>query len=107
MVYFRLTPDAFYAYTPLEFDKLLVIKNIENKNSYIIDMEVMRLQTFHLVNMQIAVKDRYKTLESFMPFDWEDERESGKQDTGDIEMTEADWEALDNQFPANKLKSKN
>ena len=55
-----------------------------------------------LVNVHVAVKDKVKDAHKFMPFEW-DKEDTGKQDTGEIEMTEEDWDALDKNFPANKL----
>ena len=95
MVYFGLSYDIFLAYTPLEFDKLLVVKAEDKYNSYKMDMERMRLQTLYLVNVQI--KDKIKEASRLMPFDWD--KHTHKEDTDGAPMTEADWEALDNNFP--------
>ena len=91
MVYFGLSPDAFLAYTPIEFDRLLVVKADEKYNNYKLDMERMRLQTLYLVNVQI--KDKIKEATKLMPFEWD--KTTHKNDTEVKPMTEEDWEALD------------
>jgi hypothetical protein len=105
-VYFSLKLDEFLSYTPIEFNRLLEIKEEARTSEYRQSMSIMRLQTMTLVNVQLAVKDRFKKLESFMPFDWDNEGADGKQDTGEIEMTEDDWNALDD-ISAGKLNKKN
>ena len=95
MVYFNLPPDVFLAYTPKEFDKLLMVKGDEKNNQYKLDMERMRLQTLYLVNVQI--KDKIKEASKLMPFPWDSD--GVKNDTDVKPMTDEDWEALDKQFP--------
>jgi hypothetical protein len=96
LVYFGLSPNAFLAYTPLEFDRLLVVKADEQLNNYKKDMERMRLQTFIL--MKPHLKNQDTPLTRFMPFEW-DRDKVVKQDTDAKPMTEEDWEALDKRFP--------
>ena len=40
----------------------------------------MRLQTFYLFNIQLEAKDRFKTVEKFMPFSWEDKQEENEDE---------------------------
>ena len=94
MVYFGLSSDAFLAYTPLEYDKLLVVKADEKYNAYKLDMERMRLQTLYLVNVQI--KDKIKDATKLMPLPWD--KDTSKNDTDGREMTEEDWALLDRKF---------
>jgi len=98
MVYFGLSPNAFLAYTPLEFNRLLIVKADEKYNNYKIDMERMRLQTLYLVNVQI--KDKIKDATKLMPFDWDEN--THKNDVDAKPMTEEDWEALDKFANINK-----
>lgn len=91
MVYFGLSPDAFLAYAPIEFDRLLSVKADEKYNKYKLDMERMRLQTLYLVNVQI--KDKIKEASRLMPFAWD--VSTHKNDADNKPMTEEDWEALD------------
>ncbi len=72
--------------------------------SYRLDMERMRLQTFNLVNIQIDRKDRYKSLNKFMPFVWDIiPKESIEEEKV---MTEDDWAKYDTTFPAKEIKKK-
>jgi len=98
MVYFGLSPNAFLAYTPLEFNRLLIVKADEKYNNYKIDMERMRLQTLYLVNVQI--KEKIKDATKLMPFDWDEN--THKNDVDAKPMTEEDWEALDKFANINK-----
>ena len=95
MVYFGLACDVFLAYTPLEFDRLLVVKAEQQYNDYKLDMERMRLQTLYLVNVQI--KDKIQDARKLMPFEW-DGADFQKNDTDGREMTEEDWALLDSKF---------
>ena len=95
MVYFGLSVASFLAYTPIEFDKLLMVKGDEKNNQYKLDMERMRMQTLYLVNVQI--KDKIKEASRLMPFPWDSD--GVKNDIDSKPMTDEDWEALDKQFP--------
>jgi hypothetical protein len=91
----------FLEYTPFEFNRLLEIKELQERRGFRQDMERMRIQTMSLINIQLAKKDRIKKLSDFMPFEWDI---VDKQDAEAAEMTEEDWQALDDNFPGNKLK---
>ena len=97
-VYFNLTEDQFLDFTPLNFDKLLVVKREAREQEYRTQMNIMRQAVLPLINIQLETKDKYKTLNSFMPFPWE---KNEKENTEIIEMTEEDWEMLDKNLPAN------
>jgi hypothetical protein len=100
-VYFNMASVDFLEYTPFEFNRLLEIKELQERRGFRQDMERMRIQTMSLINIQLAKKDRIKKLSDFMPFEWDI---VDKQDAEAAEMTEEDWQALDNNFPGNKLK---
>ena len=93
LVYFKLNEAEFLEYTPLEFNRLLEIKQNDNVVSYRLDMERMRLQTMVLFNIQVADKDRRKTPQAFMPFEWDIKTE--KEDVEAKEPTAEEWEHYD------------
>ena len=93
VVYFGLNEAEFLEYTPLEFNKLLEIKQNERTNDWKLDMERMRMQTFYLLNIQIEKKNRFKSVGSMMPFEWDVKDKQAVDDTR--EPTEEEWEHYD------------
>ena len=90
-VYFKMNEAEFLEYTPFEFNRLLEIKQNERTNDWKLDMERMRLQTWHLVN--IHSKDDIKDYSKYMPFEWDITTE--KQDESIKEPTEEEWDHYD------------
>ena len=72
---------------------MLEIKQDERANDYKLDMERMRIQTFYLMNIQIDKKDRFKTVQKMMPFEWD--KDIAKQGQEEQPPTEEDWERFD------------
>lgn len=66
-----LTRNEFYDLSPIEFYHSLEEhrKAIDDNRRF--ELNKMRLQTFYLFNIQVDKKNRFKSPEKMMPFDWE------------------------------------
>lgn len=101
LVYFNLTKPDFLEFTPWEFNRLLEIKGLENDRFYRQDMERMRTQTFALLVPKLGKNSTIKEPEDLMKFNWDIDK---NVNDSKLEMTEEDWEKLDRNFPASKIK---
>jgi hypothetical protein len=84
----KISSDDFYNLTPIEFDYALgdYIKEVELNNRF--ELEVMRLQTLYLVNMQLDQNNQIKDVKDLMRFKWEEEDKNK-------ELIIPDWEKLE------------
>ena len=58
----------------------------------------MRLQTFYLINIQLEKKNRFKSLEKMMPFDFDK-----KESLDEIKIpTQIEWDRLQKRYGRNK-----
>jgi hypothetical protein len=85
---FGLMPDQFLKLTPRQFSFALddAFKKEERRERF--ELEKMRLQTFHLVNIQLDRKNKISDIRKLMPFAWEKVKVHVP--------TAEDWERMDN-----------
>jgi len=65
-------PKQFYELAPIEFDYALKDWQTEDRNKW----ERMRLNIFHLLNIQLPKKDKFKRVWDLIPFDWDERPEN-------------------------------
>ena len=89
----QLSHKDFNELTPVELYEAFKALNEAEYEHYKRDMEVMRLQTLHLINIQLKRDDRLTDPRQLMTFAWEDKLEE------EVEiLTEDEWSELDKKY---------
>ena len=86
-----ISPSDFWNMTPKEGYSAMKIKNDLIENDVRLRYELMRLNIFYSVNIQLEENKRYQRPEDLMTFDWEMKGIEHQID----EMTEDRWIELD------------
>jgi hypothetical protein len=96
-----LNYNEFYRLTPIEFYYALKDWKECQENNQRFSLEVMRLQTFYLLNIQLSRENRYRKPSDMMPFTFDKDKIDD-----DFEIpTPEKWKQLQEEF--NKLKFSN
>jgi hypothetical protein len=69
-----MSVTEFYQLSPIEFYYSMEAYSDERMDEKKTAYEVMRLQTFFLLNIQLAKKDKIKEVQKLMPFPWDKEK---------------------------------
>lgn len=89
----KLSHKDFNELTPIELYEAFKALNEAEYEQYKRDMEIMRTQTIHLINIQLKKEDRFSDPRQLMTFAWETKLEE------DIEiLDEEQWKELDKKY---------